>query len=286
MTRKNKKHDYAAFILTHRRPDRVWTYEALRKHGYTGPIYLLVDDTDPTIDEYKERYGDEVIVFPKKEAYNITDTMDNNPKMNVVVFARNYIYKVVEQLGYKKFLELDDDYIRFSLAFLRFGEKKEIPIRNLDKVFEIVWNYMDKTPFKTLAFAQGGDFIGGGKQQVKKGFKRKAMNLFFCRTDRPLEFKGRLNEDVNMYVLEGLRGGLVGTITHLKLQQMLTQHNAGGLTDAYLDVGTYVKSFYSVMISPAAVKITVLKQKNWRIHHKVRWEHTAVKIIPEKYKRR
>ena len=27
---------FVAFILTHGRPDRVLTYEKLRKHGYTG----------------------------------------------------------------------------------------------------------------------------------------------------------------------------------------------------------------------------------------------------------
>ena len=71
---KNKDNrDYAVFIVSHKRPDRVFTYKALRKTGYTGKIYIVVDDLDPTIEEYKKRFNN-VVVFSKQEAKKITDT--------------------------------------------------------------------------------------------------------------------------------------------------------------------------------------------------------------------
>ena len=277
--------DYAVFILSYKRPDRVYTYETLRKCGYTGKIYIVCDDLDPTVEEYKKRF-ENVVVFSKEEARKITDTMDNWKAMNIVVYARQYMYKIAEDLGYKKFIVMDDDYDAFHYAFLKHGRKKEVPVKDMDKVFELFWKYMDRTLFAILAFAQGGDLIGGGTSILHKGFKRKAMNAFFCRTDRPVRFMGRINEDTNMYVWAGLRGILVGTIMHVRLKQKPTQKNAGGLTDAYLDLGTYIKSFYSVMVSPAAVKVSVLKQKNWRMHHKIDWRKVAVQIVPERVKRR
>ena len=39
---------FVAFILTHGRPDRVLTYEKLRKHGYTGKIYICLLYTSPS----------------------------------------------------------------------------------------------------------------------------------------------------------------------------------------------------------------------------------------------
>ena len=42
--------DFAAFILTHRRPDNVQTVKALAASGYTGKTYIVVDDLDPTLD--------------------------------------------------------------------------------------------------------------------------------------------------------------------------------------------------------------------------------------------
>lgn len=35
-----QNNSYCVFILSHGRPDRVYTFKALRKHGYTGPIYI------------------------------------------------------------------------------------------------------------------------------------------------------------------------------------------------------------------------------------------------------
>ncbi|MFQ7049208.1 MAG: hypothetical protein ACLRR1_11145 [Alistipes shahii] len=54
---------FVAFILTHGRPDRVLTYEKLRKHGYTGKIYIVCDDEDKTLPEYRKRFGDVLVFF-------------------------------------------------------------------------------------------------------------------------------------------------------------------------------------------------------------------------------
>ena len=38
------KDNFVVFILTHKRPTKQLTLETLRKQGYTGRIYLVVDD--------------------------------------------------------------------------------------------------------------------------------------------------------------------------------------------------------------------------------------------------
>ena len=42
--------EFAVFILTHGRPDNVKTLATLKKCGYTGKIYFIVDNEDKTID--------------------------------------------------------------------------------------------------------------------------------------------------------------------------------------------------------------------------------------------
>ena len=69
--------NFAVFIMVHGRPDKMWTYRTLRRHGYTGQIYLVADDLDTTINGYKEKYGDELVVFDKKEASKDMDSGDN-----------------------------------------------------------------------------------------------------------------------------------------------------------------------------------------------------------------
>ena len=46
--------DFCAFILTHGRPDKVYTIKSLRDSGYTGKVFLVVDDKDKTLPEYKK----------------------------------------------------------------------------------------------------------------------------------------------------------------------------------------------------------------------------------------
>jgi hypothetical protein len=49
--------DFAIFILSHGRPDNIYTVNTLNKVGYTGKYYFILDNEDPTIDGYKEKFG-------------------------------------------------------------------------------------------------------------------------------------------------------------------------------------------------------------------------------------
>jgi hypothetical protein len=284
---------FAAFILTHGRADRVYTYNTLRKHGYTGKIYLLCDNEDEQLEEYRERYGDSVIVFDKQEAINITDSGDNFKKRNSVVYARNYNFKVAAELGLTHFWQLDDDYTRFEYRADNNNEYiyKYTPITMLDEILSAMCDFLDESGAYSIAMAQGGDYIGGDEGRfaklIKKGkFHRKVMNTFLFRVDRPVKFMGRINEDVNMYVEWGRRGYLFVTIPQLSINQKVTQTNPGGLTDIYLDVGTYVKSFYTVMYAPSCVRIRDIGYTDKRIHHEVLWRYAVPAILDEKYCKR
>ena len=111
------------------------------------------------------------------------------------------------------------------------------------------------------------------------------MNTFICDVDRPFQFSGRINEDVNTYTALQRRGGLFLTIMSAQVTQKQTQSNSGGMTDLYLDSGTYVKSFYSVMYAPSCVKVSDMGDTHRRIHHAVNWNAAAPKIIRALHKK-
>ena len=284
---------FAVFILTHGRADFVHTHGTLRKQGYTGKIYLICDDEDKQIDQYIKLYGSEwVIVFNKQEAIDATDSGDNFKKRNSVVYARNISFKIALDLGLTHFWQLDDDYTRFDYSTNEemMYITKENKIGNFDDVLNAMVEFIDTTPFTSVAFSQGGDFIGGEgcvllSKMRKDEIYRKVMNSFLFRVDRPVEFMGRINEDVNMYVEYGRRGVLFMTSPQVRLQQKVTQANAGGLTEIYLDLGTYVKSFYSVMYAPSCVKIAEMGTGDKRIHHQISWRHTVPKILDESHRK-
>jgi hypothetical protein len=53
------------------------------------------------------------------------------------------------------------------------------------------------------------------------------------------------------------------------------------MTEAYLDSGTYVKSFYTVMVAPSCTSIRIMGPIHKRLHHKINWRTAVPLIIPE-----
>jgi hypothetical protein len=274
---------FAVFILTHGRPDNVVTYKALRRQGYTGDIYIVIDNEDETADQYRKWYGDKVIVFDKLEIAKSTDDGDNFNDRRAVIYARNASYGIARRLGLEYFLQLDDDYTSFVWKFTAGLTYRERPVRNLDRLFEAVLNYYRAIPAVTLALAQNGDFIGGKRASFasKIWLKRKAMNTFFCSVGRPLAFFGRLNEDVSTYVVLGNRGQIFLSIMQAAIIQLRTQKSKGGMSELYLDQGSYVKTFYSVMYAPSCVRVAQVGYIYRRIHHRVNWQDAVPCILSE-----
>ena len=283
----NKK--YAVFILTHGRPDKVITYESLRKAGYTGDIYLICDDEDKTLGQYKEKYGEKVIVFSKSNYEGKFDKMDNLTGNKVIVYARNACYEIARSLNLDYFFEYEDDYRHFLYRKIDGESLLGIQIKNLDRILNAMIECLNDTKSCTIAFSQGGDFIGGAGSFLNNTYKRKAMNTFVFKVNKDpkddLMFIGRMNDDVNTYLSQGKIGKLFFQITDVAITQLSTQSNSGGNTEAYLKYGTYVKSFYSVMLEPSCCKISLMGNLNKRIHHSVKWKYSVPKILDQKFKK-
>lgn len=279
--------DFAVLILTHGRPNKVQTVAALERGGYTGPVFFVVDDDDATLPEYRQRYGDKVVTFSKSEIAARFDEADNFNDRRSIFYARNAAFDIAERLGFTHFIQLDDDYSGF---WLRSGAEQEFGnwlVRDLDTVFALFLDYYKSIPAATICFGQGGDYLGGAECSTHKEwtFKRKAMNTFICSTKRRFAFQGRVNEDVNTYTEAGRRGLLFMTVMPLMIVQAQTQKSSGGMTELYLDSGTYQKSFYSVMVAPSCVKIGVMGNDHPRIHHNVDWKTAVPVILHERHRK-
>ena len=277
--------NFVAFILTHGRPDNVITYKSLRKHGYTGKVIVVIDDEDKTADQYYEKF-DDVEMFSKEAIAKTFDEGDNFNDRRSIVYARNACFEIAKKRGYKYFIQLDDDYTGYDYRVYTETNQKPTRVKNLDNVFGALLDFYKKTNFATIAMAQGGDFIGGknNKMATRPTIYRKAMNSFICSTDRPFLFQGRINEDVNTYTSEASKGLLMGTISLVSLTQKTTQSNKGGMTDIYLDNGTYVKSFYTVIFSPSSCKVKPMGDTRMRLHHAIDWDRAVPKIVRESLK--
>lgn len=284
---KTLRDSFCLFIMSHQRPDRIRTIPSLKKAGYTGDLYIVVDDKDPMLDQYKDRFPDRLLVFNKDEVEENFDRGDNFEDQQAALWPRMACWEFAEQLGYQWFIEFDDDYEWFGHRIDPDGNYSDgIPTTNMDAVIESFIEYMQDAPIHSIAFSQGGDWIGGeGTTHGGVTTKRKAMNSFLCNTERPFKWTGRHNEDVSTYTTEGRRGKIFLTYMPMFLSQERTQATEGGMTEAYLKDGTYVKSFYTIMHCPSSVTITEMGTANPRLHHQVSWRHTVPKILPPEYQK-
>ena len=290
--------NFAIFILAHGRPDKCITPARLRRAGYTGNIYIILDNEDDTVDKYKEKFGEEnCIIFDKAKVAEKFDIYDNFDGRNVVVFARNVCFDIARELGLDYFAEFEDDYreFNFRVPVNNNTSLRTIWIQDFDSVCEAMLDFIDSTGIRTAAFAQTGEMIGGIKGSVwQSKVKRKAMNTFFFKVGKPEEdmyFLGRFNDDVNVYTLLGSRGEIFIQTPVVNVTQQVTQGTKGGNTDAYLKYGTYAKSFYSLLSCPSCVKIYTIADVrlsgnggDHRFHHSINWEHCVPKIVSDKFK--
>lgn len=263
------------------------TYSLLQRCGYGGPLFILIDDDDETADSYRARFGDKVVVIDNEAAASKSDDFDNFNR-HAILHARNACFDIAESLGYEYFLQLDDDYTGFGFRFPEELPDGSIKMnwsqtrKTFNDIILATINLFIKTGAASIAFSQGGDWMDG----TGEGFsRRKCMNSFFCSTKRRFSFVGRANEDVNTYVWLGSRGYLFLTLPHLQVCQRTTQKCGGGTTDVYLDEGTYVKSFFTILCSPSCVRIKIMGSSNRRLHHKVDWDSAVPMIISEDYRK-
>lgn len=278
----------AVFILTHGRSGRVITYNTLRKSGYTKDIFLVLDTDDDQIDLYKKEFGEQnCIVFSKDDWRGRFDIGDNGGDDRVVVYARNAVWDIARQKGFRYFVVLDDDYKSFDFRYIE-GEKLAAKrCTKLDEVFDISFDFLDESGAATVCFAQAGDFIGGSKSgRFHEKLLRKAMNVWFMDTEKQFDFYGRINEDTTTYTLLGGRGVLFFTFTDIACVQNMTQTNKGGLTEIYTEQGTWLKTFYTVMMCPSCTKVIMMGDKHMRMHHSISWNNAVPKILNEEWKKK
>jgi hypothetical protein len=275
------------FIISHGRPNDIITLKTLKQIECKLPIYIIIDNEDKTDIIYFEKYKNNVLQFDKKHYASLVDNFDNSGNYRTTTHARNACFDFAESLGYEYFLVLDDDYTSFKFRINNnLQHPKSCPNikKGIDDIFLSVLKYYKNANFKSICLSQGGDWFGG-ETNFNKNPKRKAMNSFFCSTKRRFMFISRLNEDVNTYMQLGHQGNVFLTIPFIQLDQMQTQKTKGGMTEAYLSSGTYVKSFYTVMCRPDCCKINKMGRTNKRLHHLIDWSVATPMIINEKYKK-
>lgn len=274
--------DFAVFIITHRRPNSQMTLKTLKRGGYTGKVFFVVDDGDDTVDEYCRLYGVEnVLVFHKEDSFDLADNLADHKA--VPVYARNQCFRLAREKGIAYFVQLDDDYPTIDFRFEFGGRLVKAPVKCFDRLFEAMCGFLSLDSIYCVSFAVAGDYIGGLEGKFREGIYQNARNSFFCKTRQPFEFLGRINEDVSTPAVNNNLGRLFFTVMGVQVTLYDHEKNKGGSTELYQNVNLFWNYFYPVLFQPSAISIRG-SQKGFTKH--IAWNALLPKILNEKWSKK
>lgn len=277
MTRSN----FVVFIVTHERANIQTTYESLKKQGYTGNVFFVIDNTDVQKNEYFDLYGDAVLMFDKKEYEEKTDALTNRINLPSAVYARAAVEDFAKALNLDFFLELDDDFFGFTKRYKIDGKLKSEKITNMDDIIEMYIDYMERTNIACIGLTNSATFIGGVDAYDKQP-SRRCFGAFLRRTNIDITWKSAMNEDYITSVCEGACGKIFQQLPFVHFSAKDTaKGNKGGCEYMYEQMHEYERAFYSVIANPCAFLVEQTK-KGYRMRSK---GNILPKIISEKLKK-
>lgn len=266
----------AVFIITHKRADEQLTLRTLQSLNCSLPIYLIVDDLDPQLSQYKDKYGDMVKVFSKEEVRKSTDTVDNFHILNSALFARVYCQTLAQEMALDHYAVMDDDISSFKARFNEFGLTKTYSIKDITPILQESFRLLDETCLSATGYGNAGAYFGG----LTKAYEYNVVQVYIFKTSKAPEFKGTRSEDEIANLLAGIQGTPMISNRHLSFAMPPRGSNAGGLHDDYhLFATMFVVNMYSVIVSPSSRYI--VPDGNFR-----RVPNSYPKILEEKWKRK
>lgn len=243
----------AIFILSNGRPDKVKTYDYL-KTSFSGDVYILCDDQDETLPDYKDKFGSKVIVFDKDEWVKKSDPMDNFNSKKSVLYARNAVFEIADAMGYRYFAMADDDIKDLQFRYEQDGKLLAKPVSNLDKVIGYIVQLMNDTAISYFSFGTDKNFIGGVQNRnFQKKVINKVYNFIICKSGQQHSYKGIMNEDEIHNVLSLSTGVLLKSLTSIQIvMEPVGKAETGGNSETYKENGYYsfTRNFYPIIACP------------------------------------
>lgn len=271
------------YIISKGRP---WckTAQTLVKMDYPGEWLIVCGNNDETLEQYRDNWGEHVLVFDWYDEITRTDTLDNfgfDEMASGAVPVRNATCDIARERGELRHWQLDDDYVGFYHITPGTLKKHRMGGRELYDTLHEIAEFAH-----VMGLSNAGISLGTVESMPdkKKTFNHRVFNAHSLPTDPELftRWRGRMNDDLINAIETYRNGGYEMQFKFANLTMSESQSEDGGLTDLYKAEGTVRKTAYPVLLAPNAVK---LKVKFGRYHHEVNWKRLVPMMVNSKYQR-
>ena len=279
--------DFAIFICTHGRPDKQTTYDSLKKSGYTGKVYMVVDDTDSTIEQYVDNYGaDMLIVFNKQYYIDNCDVGSRPPNFKTILYAKNTVEDIASYFGLKAFVIADDDVSSFRLRAPKDDESLySANVQDMDIVVSEYCKFMVEQDFAALGFGHFAVYFNGARAFDSKMLLdcRVPYNFVFRNTKYHMDWVSSFGEDIITAMNYNKIGYRMLDIPYVRFETVPpSKATSGGMVEVYKSISDYKLCFYNLMYNPSGIK---LRMRNGIWNAQIQRASSFPMIVSDKYRK-
>lgn len=227
---------FIAYIISYGRPNNS-TANYLEKINYAGEWKIVVDNSDKTIPQYIERWGENrLIIYDKKDID--FDTCLKDKIYTTATFSRNACELLAKLGGYDYFCLFDDDINYLSLRYEVDNKLKGRGItKNLDVLFERIIQYMSSANIATVCFGYNTIYMGGleGFKVNNDKLRRLCAEAFIRNTHYDVVWNGTYMEDFIASIEYGRKGQVWLQIPDIQVNMPPAYKSqlSGGNTELY-----------------------------------------------------
>ena len=279
---------FAVFICTHGRPDAQLTLNTLRKCGYSGKIYLVIDDTDITISQYVDNYDtDDIIIFDKNHYINsCKDTGDNAGHYKCILYAKNAVEDIAHDLGLDAFMLIDDDITNFRYRYVQDNKLRSLPVLNLDDVIVAYTNYITLNDIKCLGFCGASHYFVGTSVYDSDRLidNRYPYQVYIRNTKYKIDWISWYGEDDITMLLDECVGGFWLNLPFVQYDCVMVgdTNKSGGMVDEYKNNSSYKLNMIKKQFCISQLKLRPYKDRFITTTIK---DTSCVKLISDSYKK-
>lgn len=256
------RNDFAVFICTHGRPNAQHTYNTLRKCGYTGRIYLVLDNTDNSIQEYANNFdAEEILIFDKNYYINSDrfDNGDNKLHAKCILYAKRAVEDIARLMNFRFFAIADDDIVNFVIRYPQGNKLATYEIQDFDTVLD---NYISLLTDCTAAVGFGialSYFKGIKTFEYQNLCKRILPYQFVIRNSSvAVNWQSWMCEDDITELQSSAVGNIWLSVPYVaqQIKPIGSSNNAGGMVEQYRDFDTYTLKFNIIKYCPRKTYIS------------------------------
>jgi len=246
---------FCVFIISHERSDRVETYDTLLRGGYTGEIYIVIDNEDSQKTKYVDRFGKFTIVFNKQSFIDACDTVGESRRASAT-YARNAVEYFAKELGVDSYAVMDDDIVALRYKYIEDDKVKSLPVNGgLDEVFKLYADFILQhdiatTSFQTVMFYVGG--VGDFNSRVTSA--RETFQIHIRNTKFPVEWRSVINEDIITEIETAQRGYIWWSLPHVIYDAVAMNDKSGGVKESYDTISQFDRAFLATIVNPSCCK--------------------------------